>query len=151
MARAASRFAVLRVRDLRYVFASTLASDLGDGAVTVALAFAVLDLTGSVTDLGLIVAARLVAQILAMPIGGVVADRMSRRTVMMGADLARFAGQLTIGVLLISGRGTVLELAVSQVLVGVGGAFFIPASTGLLQTVAGEHIQEANALNVIAS
>jgi MFS family permease len=142
---------VLRLRDLRHVFASTLVSDLGDGIVGVALAFAVLDLTGSVTDLGIIIAGRLISQILVMLIGGVVADRMSRRTVMVAADLTRFAGQIAIGVLLISGHATVFELVVSQILIGAGGAFFIPASSGLLQTVAGEHIQEANALNVIAS
>jgi MFS family permease len=141
----------LRNRDLRYVFASTLVSDLGDGVITVALAFAVLDLTGSVTDLGLIMAARLVTQVVVMLVGGVVADRMSRRTVMVAADLVRFGGQAAIGALLIAGHATVLELALSQVLIGAGGSFFIPASSGLLQTVAGEHIQEANALKVIAS
>lgn len=149
--RALGRLAVLRVRDLRYVFASTLASDLGDGVITVALAFAVLNLTGSVTDLGIIMAARLVAQVVVMFVGGVVADRMSRRTVMVAADLVRCSGQLAVGALLITGHATVFELAASQVLMGAGSSFFIPASTGLLQTVAGENIQEANALNVIAS
>ena len=149
--RVTARFAVLALRDLRFVFASTLVSDLGDGIISVALAFAVLDLTGSVTDLGIIVAARFVAQVLVMIVAGVVADRLSRRTVMVAADLVRFAGQLTIGLLLISGHATVLELALSQVLIGAGGSFFIPASSGLLQTVAGDHVQEANALNVIAS
>jgi MFS family permease len=141
----------LGLRDLRYVFASTLVSDLGDGIVSVALAFAVLDLTGSVTDLGVIIASRFVAQVVVMLIGGVVADRMSRRTVMVAADLARFGGQVAIGALLISGHATVFELAVSQVLIGAGSSFFIPASTGLLQSVAGDHIQQANALNVMAS
>jgi len=139
------------MRDLRYVFASTLVSDLGDGVITVALAFAVLDLTGSVTDLGFIVAARLIAQIVVMIIGGVVSDRMSRRTVMVAADLIRFAGQAVIGVLLVTGNATVPELAASQILIGIGGSFFIPASSGLLQTAAGDHIQEANALRTIAS
>lgn len=145
------RLAVLHIRDLRCVFTSTLVSDLGDGVVTVALAFAVLDLTGSVTDLGIIMAARLIAQVVVMIIGGVVADRVSRRTVMVAADLVRFVGQAAVGVLLVSGHATVFELAVSQVLVGAASSFFIPASTGLLQTVAGDHVQEANALNVIAS
>lgn len=151
LTQALGQFAVLRMRDLRYVFASTLVSDLGDGVITVALAFAVLDLTGSATDLGIIMAARLIAQVVVMIIGGVVADRVSRRTVMVTADLVRCGGQAVIGTLLITGHATVFELAVSQVLIGAASSFFIPASTGLLQTVAGDHIQEANALNVIAS
>lgn len=149
--RVRGRLAVLRLRDLRFVFASTLVSDLGDGVITVALAFAVLDLTGSVFDLGIIMAARLIAQVVVMIVGGVVADRLSRRTVMVAADLVRCGGQVAIGALLITGHASVFELAVSQVLIGGASSFFIPASTGLLQTVAGEHIQEANALNVIAS
>jgi MFS family permease len=150
--RATARLAVLGgLRDLRYVFASTLVSELGDGIVSVALAFAVLDLTGSATDLGVIIASRFVAQVVVMLVGGVVADRLNRRVIMVAADLVRFAGQLTSGALLISGHATVLELAVSQMLIGAGGSFFIPASSGLLQTVAGDHLQESNALNVIAS
>lgn len=146
----AKRFEALRVRDLRFVFGATLASNLGDGIVTVALAFAVIDLTGSATDLGIVLAARTAAQVSVMLIGGVVADRLSRRSVMIAADLGRFGSQVAIGVLLATKHATVAELAVSQVLLGIGSSFFIPASSGLIRTVAGEHAQEANALQTIA-
>src|ERR1700729_806736 len=103
IARARGRLAVLELHDLRFVFGSTLVSSLGDGIVGVALAFAVLDLTGSATDLGIVMAARGITIVGVALIGGVVADRISRRTVMMTADLVRFAGQVTIGVLLLTG------------------------------------------------
>jgi hypothetical protein len=45
---------VLRLRDFRLVFGAAVASLVGDGVVPVALAFAVLDLTGSATDLGIV-------------------------------------------------------------------------------------------------
>ena len=150
LSRTVARFEVLRVRDLRFVFGATLASNLGDGIVTVALAFAVLDLTGSATDLGIVLAARAVAQVSVMLIGGVIADRLSRRSVMIAADLTRFASQATIGVLLATKHATVLELAISQVVLGIGSSFFIPASSGLIRAVAGDHTQEANALRTIA-
>jgi MFS family permease len=150
LSRVAQRFEVLRLRDLRFVFGATVASNLGDGVVTVALAFAVLDLTGSATDLGIVLAARTAAQVSVMLIGGVVADRVSRRSVMIAADLGRFASQIVIGVLLVTKHASVLELAVSQVVLGIGSAFFIPASSGLIRTVAGEHAQEANALRTIS-
>jgi MFS family permease len=149
--RAARRFEALRLRDLRFVFGATLASSLGDGVVSVALAFAVLDLTGSATDLGIVLAARTAAQVLVMLVGGVVADRLSRRRVMMAADLGRFASQSAIGLLLLTGHATVAEIAGSQVLLGVGSSFFIPASSGLLRAVSGRHAQEANALRTIAT
>ncbi len=150
VARAASRFAVLRVRDLRFVFGATVASNLGNGIVLVALAFAVLNLTGSATDLGIVLAAKAGAQVLVMLIGGVVADRTSRRSVMMAADFGRFVSQVAIGVLLLTGDASVFEIAISQLLLGVGNAFFIPASSGLIRTVAGEHAHEANALKTLA-
>ncbi|MGH2914953.1 MAG: MFS transporter [Solirubrobacteraceae bacterium] len=145
------RFEVLRLRDLRFVFGSTLASSLGDGIIGVALAFAVLDLTHSATDLGIVMAARTLTMIGGMLIGGVVADRLSRRMVMIAADLVRFAGQVAIGLLLLAGEATVSEVVVSQILVAAGNSFFEPASSGMIQAAAGEHVQEANALRVIAS
>jgi hypothetical protein len=59
------RFAVLRLHDLRLVFGATVVSSFGDGVVTAALAFAVLDLTHSATDLGVVLAARTVFQLAA--------------------------------------------------------------------------------------
>lgn len=149
--RARTNFAVLRLRDLRYVFGATLVSSLGDGMAGIALAFAVLDLTHSATDLGLIMAARTITTIVMVLLGGTVADRMSRRTVMMGADLVRFGGQVAIGILLISHEASMPELIGSQILVAAGNGFFEPASMGLIQAAAGEHMQEANALKVIAT
>jgi MFS family permease len=150
-ARLTQRFAALRLRDLRYVFGSTFVSGLGDGIVSVALVFAVLDLTHSATDLGLVLAAKLTASITVTFIGGVVADRVSRRLVMIAADLVRLISQATIGVLLLSGDATLLEIVISQVVLGAATSFFWPASSGLVQAVSGEHVQEANALRVMAS
>jgi MFS family permease len=77
-----------------------------------------LDLTGSATDLGVVLAARSVALVGSLLIGGVVADRVSRRTVMICADLVRLVAQGAAGVLLVTGRASVAELAVSQACLG---------------------------------
>lgn len=142
---------VLRRRDFRLVFGASAVSLLGDGVVPVALAFAVLDLTGSATDLGVVLASRTAALIGALLVGGVVADRAGRRAVMVAADLTRFAGQGVVGVLLVTGHATVAELAASQALLGAASGFFNPASSGLLPAVAGTHLQEANALRGMAT
>jgi MFS family permease len=150
-ARITQRFAALRLRDLRYVFGATFVSGLGDGIVSVALAFAVLNLTHSATDLGIVMAAKLVASITVTFVGGVVADRVSRRRVMIAADLVRLVSQVAIGVLLISRQATLFEIVLSQIVLGAGTSFFWPASSGLVQAVSGdEYAQEANALKVIA-
>lgn len=142
---------VLRLRDFRLVFSASLISLLGDGVIPVALAFAVLDLTGSATDLGIVLAARTLALVAALLAGGVVADRVGRRRVMIGADLVRLVTQAAIGVLLVSGDATVVEIAVSQAMLGAASGFFNPASSGLLPAVAGERLHEANALRGMAS
>lgn len=124
---------------------------IGDGVVPVALAFAVLDLTGSATDLGVVLACRTVALLGSLLAGGVVADRLGRRGVMVAADVVRLAGQGAIGILLVTGHATVAELAVSQALLGAASGFFGPASSGLLPAVAGPHLREANALRGITT
>lgn len=141
---------VLRLRDFRLVFGAALVSLLGDGMVPVALSFAVLDLTGSATDLGVVLAARSVALVGSLLIGGVVADRVSRRTVMVGADLVRLVGQGATGVLLVTGRASVAELVVSQACLGAATGFFNPASSGLIPLVAGDWLQQGNSLRGMA-
>ena len=141
---------VLRLRDFRLVFAAAVVSLLGDGMLPVALTFAVLDLTGSATDLGVVLAARSVALVGSLLIGGVVADRVSRRIVMIGADLARLVAQGAIGVLLVAGQASIAELAVSQACVGVATGFFNPASSGLIPLVAGDWLQQGNSLRGMA-
>jgi hypothetical protein len=142
---------VLRERDFRLVYSAQVVSLLGDGIIPVALAFAVLDLTGSATDLGLVLAARTVPMVVCLLAGGVLADRASRRRVMIGADLVRLASQGLLGVLLVSGSAHLWEVAVLQAILGGATGFFNPASSGLIpQVVSGERLQDANALRGMA-
>ena len=141
---------VLGQRDLRCVFGATLVSNLGDGIVVIALTWAVLDLTHSATQLGVVLAARLVAQVAVILFAGVIGDRISRRRVMMAADLVRLGGQAGIGVLLVTHHAELIELVISQGVLGAASAFFQPASSGLIPALAGEHKQEANAMQSIA-
>jgi hypothetical protein len=142
---------VLRERDFRLVYGAQVVSLLGDGIIPVALAFAVLDLTGSATDLGLVLAARTLPMIVSLLAGGVVADRVSRRGVMIAADLVRFVSQAVLGVLLVSGEAQLWELAVLQAILGAATGFFNPASTGLIpEVVSASRLQDANALRGFA-
>jgi MFS family permease len=143
--------AVLRVRDFRLVFGAFAVSVLGDRMVTIALAFAVLELGGSASDVGIVLAARTLPIVATLLIGGVVADRVARQRVMVAADLARLASQGLLGVLLITGEPPIWTLAVLSGLTGMATGFFNPASTGLLPAVvAPEQLQEANGLRATA-
>lgn len=141
----------LREREFRLLFAGQAISLLGDGMVGVALAFAVLDLTGSVSDLGYVFAGRTIPLVAFLLVGGVFADRLPRRAVMLIADVSRLASQGVIAALLISGHARLWELVVTQALHGTATAFFNPASTGLTPAVVSEgRLQQANALRGLA-
>ena len=84
---------VLRGREFRLLFSAQAVSVLGDQMVAVALAFAVLEIGGSVAGVGLVLGAGAFALVARCSVGGVVADRTSRRGVMVAADLVRVASQ----------------------------------------------------------
>ena len=75
-----SRLGPLREREFRLLFAGRTISMLGSAMAPVGLAFAVLDLTGSTTDLGIVLASRSIATIVLLLFGGVWADRLPRHT-----------------------------------------------------------------------
>jgi MFS family permease len=127
-------------------------SVLGTRMVELALAFAVLDVDGSVAELGLVLAAHTLGFVNSVLAGGVVADRLSRRAVMIGADLLRLATHGFIAVALLAGFAEVWMLGVLSVFTGIGGGFFGRAATGLLpEVVSSDELQQANALRSTAS
>jgi MFS family permease len=141
------RFDLLRLRNFRRVFLAQSVSVFGDGITPIALTFAVLDLTGSGTDLGLVLAAQALPLAGLALIGGVWADRLPRERVMIASDLVRAAVQGTTAALLLSGAAEVWMLAALAAMHGAAEAFFRPAAGALLpQIVPGPSLQKANAL-----
>ena len=98
---------VLTERPFRLLFAGRAISSLGDRLVPVALAFAVLDLTGSVTDLGLVIAAQTTPLVVLVLFGGVWADRLPRQLVMLASDCVRALAQATSALLLLTGEAQI--------------------------------------------
>jgi MFS family permease len=143
--------AVLRLREFRLLFGAQAVSWFGDRMVAIALAFAVLHLGGSASDVGLVLAFRMVPLVATLLAGGVVADRMSRRAVMAVADLVRILTQGAIALLLITDHASVLALALLSGATGAATGFFNPASTGLLPAIVPpERLQEANGVRATA-
>jgi MFS family permease len=143
----AATLGALRERDFRLLWLGQATSAFGSGLVPVALASAVVDLTASASALGVVIAAGLVARVVFLLVGGVVADRLPRQRVMLAADLIRTGTQGIVALLLLSGHARVWHLVVLFALFGAADAFFSPASTGLVpQTVSASRLQQANAL-----
>ncbi len=147
-----SRLAALRDRNFRIVFAGQAFSSFGNSLVPVALAFAVLHETGSATDLGYVLGSEQVAGLLLFLLGGVVADRISRRTVMIAMDTIRCGGEVTLGLLFVLGHPALLGICTLAAVQGVAGGVFTPAAMGLVPAVANpDNLQQANMLQSMAS
>jgi MFS family permease len=142
---------VLRNRNFALLFAARSISYFGTYLAPIAVAFAVLDLTGSASDTGIAFACWTLAQISTLLIGGVVADRLPRRLVMVSSDSANVFVRTTMGVLLLTGHARIWEVFVLQALGGAATAFYSPASSGLVpEVVDAQRLQQANAFMGIA-
>jgi predicted MFS family arabinose efflux permease len=137
----------LRERNFRLQFVAASISMLGSNLAPVAIAFAILDLTGSASALGAALAARALPTLVFSLAGGVWADRLPRHRVMVAANLAQFGSQALFAALLLAGRAELWQILLLQAAQGAANAFLRPATTGLTaQTVKSEHRQQANAL-----
>ncbi len=140
-------FDALRERQFRLLFTGQVVSLLGDSFSGIALAYAVLDLTGSASDLGYVFAAKTIPLVAFLLAGGVFADRLPRRMVMLSADVVRMGSQGAVAVLILTHTAHIWEIAALQAIAGTASAFFNPASTGLTpMTISAERLQQANAL-----
>ena len=136
----------LRERNVRLLVGSGVVDALGNGMANVALAFAVLRIGGA-ADLGYTLLAREIPMVVFLLVGGVWADRVSRKLLLVAGDVAMGSAQAMTALLFLTHHATVVRVAALQIVFGVANAFTRPASTGLIsQAVSHAHLQEANAL-----
>jgi MFS family permease len=121
---------------------------LGNAVAPIALAFAIIDLTGSATDLGLVVGARSLANVLFLLVGGVVADRVPRKLVLIGSMTTAALSQLAVTALVLSGTAHIGTLMALSAVNGTAAAFSMPATAALIgQVIPPEERQRGNAIN----
>lgn len=138
---------LLRERDFPKLFGAHLVSWFGTSMAPIAIAFGVLDLTGSARDTGFVVASQTAAQVVALLFGGVVADRLPRRRVMIGADLLAMFAQAAMAMAFLTDLASVPLLMALMALNGIALAFHSPALIGFIpEVVAADKLQSANAL-----
>jgi MFS family permease len=141
----------LRLPAFRLLFAARAISYVGTYLAPIAVAFAILDNGGGATAVGLSFAAWTLAQVAMLAFGGVLGDRLPRRLVMVGSDVASTAARAAMGALLLSGHAHVWELIALQACGGAAVAFYSPASYGLVREVVPDDLlQQANGLLAIA-
>jgi len=128
-------------------------SVLGDALVIVAIGLFVTRLTDRAADVAVVLTAYAAPLVVFVLIGGVVADRLPRQTVMVVSDLARAALHGVLAVLIATGTVRIWQMVVIGLFYGTAEAFFRPAYSGLIpQTVSSdEDIQGAQALGGLSA
>ena len=137
----------LRHRPFALLWFGQTISRLGDGAYYTALAWLILLLTGSATAMGIVVTAGTIPNVLFLLLGGVAADRLPRRLVMLWSDIGRGVLMLLITVLAWTHLLQVWHLVVLSICFGFVDGFFFPAYQSIPpQLVPTEDLASSNAL-----
>lgn len=137
----------LRHRDFRLLFAGQTISQIGDAAFVVALGWRAFTLTHKASSLGIVLMVEALGLVTTLLIGGVLADRHSRRLLLIGSDVAR--ALLVGGLALVDATGHLgFGVLIAFVgLHGLGSGLFQPAFGGILPLLVEEpSLGSANAL-----
>jgi len=147
MRRAARSFPGVPERPVRRLVLAQFASGVGRFMVLAAMPFAIFSIGGSTAQIGIALACEAGVYVAFLLVGGVAGDRLPRRSVLIAADLLRFAAQGGVALLLILGDAAFWQLVAAQAASGLGAAFFAPTMTGFVREVASrERLQQANGL-----
>lgn len=137
----------LRRRDFALLTGGSAVSLIGDGFFHVALAWQVYQISNVPTALAVVGVAATLPLVIFLLIGGVFSDRYDRRRLMIGADLLRGLAIGVMGALSIAGVLELWHVAVLMAVVGIGDAFFNPASTAIVPDLLPESLlPQANAV-----
>ena len=140
-----------RSRDFRLLWGGQTISYVGDTAFLIALGWRVTSLTGSVGSLGFVLALNAAAMLTTLLWGGVLADRHSRRLMMIGSDLARAGLVAVLAAVDGTGRLSMGSIMALAALIGFADGFFHPAFGGILPLVVDQPVlASANSMISIA-
>ena len=128
----ADAIAPLRNRNFAWYFASRLVNTFGNMMASIALAFAVLDITDSPTALGQVLAAHTIPMVALLLYGGVIADRFPRTLVLQFSNLASAVSQGAIAVLVLAGHAEIWMLVSLSIVHGAVSGIGFPAMASAL-------------------
>ena len=141
----------LKVRSFRLLVGGQFASTIGDYCYAVALPWLVLSTHGGAIMLGIVLACYGVPRTILLPVGGVLADKMGPRTLMLAADAIRCVLVAALAVLAARHIASLAALGPIAALIGAGEGLFIPASYAIMPSLLDEEqLTAGNALSTAA-
>jgi MFS family permease len=143
-------FAAFAVPNYRRYFSGQSISLIGTWMQMTAQSWLVYTLTHSSTWLGVIVALQTLPVLLLGPYGGVIADRVDKRRMMIALQSAMGVQAFVLGVLTVTGAVTLAEIGVLAALLGLNNAFENPARQSfMMELVGSQHLRNAVSLNSV--
>lgn len=134
-------------RDFRLLWAGQTISQMGDAAFVVALGWRAFTLTGKASSLGVVLMVEAIGLVTTLLVGGVLADRYSRKLLLIGSDVARAAVICVLALVDATGHLHFGVLIALVALHGLGSGLFQPAFGGILPLLVEEpSLGSANAL-----
>jgi MFS family permease len=141
----------LAVRSFRLLTGGQFASTIGDFCYAVALPWLVLSSHGGAVLLGTVLACYGVPRTVLIPAGGVLADKVGPRTLMLAADVVRCVLVAVLAVLAARHTASLVTLGPIAAVIGAGEGLFIPASYAIMPSLLdGEQLTAGNALSSAA-
>jgi MFS family permease len=143
-------FSSLRIRNYRLYFVAQLISVSGTWMQSVAQAWLVLRLSGSGVDLGIVVGLQFLPMLLFGPVGGLVADRINKRTLLYFTQAAGGLLALVLGILVVTHEVQLWQVYLLATLLGVVNVFDNPArQTFVMEMVGRDDLPNAVSLNTV--
>jgi MFS family permease len=143
-------FSALRIPNYRRYYAGQSVSLIGSWMQMIAQSWLVWTLTGSSVALGVIVALQALPVLFLGPYGGVVADRVDKRRLMVILQSLMAVQALVLGILAATGAITVWEIGVLATLLGINNAFENPTRQSFIMEMVGpEELRNAVSLNTV--
>lgn len=128
-----------------FLMLGRMVSDTGTGIQAIIIPLYIIDTGGSAATVGLFSFLSLIPILLIYPFAGVAGDRMNRKNIMVGTDLANGLIILSLAFAAYSGKMSLVLLFTVQVLTSILYGFFDPATKGMLpQLVPREELTKAN-------
>ncbi len=135
---------VLAEREFRLFISARTVSQLGNYASLTVIAFAVLSTGAGAGGVGLVLGAESLAMAVLLLLGGVLGDRMSRRHILVLADLSRFLTQGLTAALVLAGVAHLWELVILQFLSGAASGIVVPSIYAISQETVPERLRKDN-------
>lgn len=129
------------------LFLGKLVSQVGDVIYNMAIGWYILTITQSAIQMSFYMAFGTIVYVLCGPFGGVIADRLNRKWLMVWMDIIRGVTVAIIGFFMFLGFESIWFLYIASFVLSICGAIFVPSSNALVPNIVeDEHLTKANSM-----